>query len=134
MSKGEEKIESLLRQGKIQFIREVSFSDLTGKKKSYLRYDFGIFKNNKLLFLLEFDGCQHFCYTPHFHKKYSDFLKAKERDRKKNRYCLMHNIPLIRIPYWDLESLTLNELLTNPAYRVNNIYHNDYLISSGVRK
>lgn len=135
MSKGEEKIQNLLQRGGIQFQREVSFTDLTGKKKVHLRYDFVIFnKKGQIAGCIEVDGRQHFEYTPHFHKKYSDFLKAKERDRKKNRYCLTHGITLIRVPYWDLETLTLNGLLTNPAYRVKDIFHNDYLISSGVIK
>ncbi len=133
-SKGEQKLINLFRRGGIQFIREVSFSDLTGKKKTYLRYDFGLFKNNKLVCLVEFDGKQHYEYVPYFHKNYSGFLKQQERDRQKNRYCLMHQIPLIRIPYWDLEELTLEKVLTNSAYRVQTKYHNDNLIRSGVKK
>ena len=62
------------------------------------------------------------------------FKKQKEWDRRKNKYCLMHNIPLIRIPYWAIEDLTLKDILTNPTYRVKSKYHNDDLISSGVRK
>jgi hypothetical protein len=46
----------------------------------------------------------------------------------------MHQIPLIRIPYWDLEELTLEKVLTNSAYRVQTKYHNDNLIRSGVKK
>lgn len=126
-SKGEKKIEELFRKNGISYVREMSFEDLKGKKKSHLRYDFGIFVNGKLLFCLEVDGQQHFKYTPHFHKKYSDFLKQQERDRKKNSYCLAHSIPLIRIPYWEIDNITLNEILTNPKYRVKTIYHNDML-------
>ena len=128
-SKGEKKLMELFRCHGINFKREVCFQDLRGKKKSFLRYDFALFdKNNNLKFLIEFDGIQHFQYTPHFHKKRSDFQKAIGRDRAKNKYCLIKGIPLIRIPYWDLDNLTLNKILTNQSYRVKSLYHNDKLI------
>lgn len=128
-SKGEQKLINIFRRNGIQFQREVSFEDLTGKKKTLLRYDFGLFKNGRLVCLVEFDGEQHFRYVSHFHKNRSGFLKAQERDRQKNKYCLMRGIPLIRIPYWDLDKITLREILTNPKYKVVNKYHNDLLIA-----
>lgn len=51
-----------------------------------------------------------------------------EWDRRKNSFCLMNNIPLIRIPYWDLEQLTLKKVLTEEKYRVKSKYHTDELI------
>jgi hypothetical protein len=42
-SKGEQKIINILRRGGINFEREVSFDDLTGKHKIPLRFDFGIY-------------------------------------------------------------------------------------------
>ena len=129
-SKGEEKVELLLRKGGINYMKEVYFSDLLGKKGAPLRFDFGIFINKRLISLIEFDGKPHFEYTPYFHKQTSDFLKYRERDRRKNAYCLKHNIPLIRIPYWDLETLTLNKIFNTPSYRVVDKYHNDNLIKN----
>ena len=124
-SKGEQKIINLLRRGGIKFQREVSFNDLVGKKKVNLRFDFGIYQNGKLIALLEFDGAQHYEYVPYFHKTISGFKRAQERDRLKNKYCLKHNIPLIRIPYWDLNILTLNKIFTESSYKVRSMYHND---------
>ena len=46
----------------------------------------------------------------------------------------MNKIPLIRVPYWDLEDLTLQKVLTNPAYLVKSKYHIDNLIATGVKK
>ena len=46
----------------------------------------------------------------------------------------MHNIPLIRVPYWDLDSLTLKQILTNPSYRVKDKYHIDSLKRQEVRR
>lgn len=51
----------------------------------------------------------------------------QEWDRRKNDYCIRKKIPLIRVPYWDLEELTIDKLLKNPAYRVKDKFHNDLL-------
>lgn len=123
----------ILKQNRIPFQREVSFKGLNGLKNVPLRFDFAIFKGQKLIALLEYDGEQHFKFTKHFHKSIFDFKRAREWDRRKNSYCLTHGIPLIRIPYWDLENLTFNSLFSNPNYRVKNKYHNDYLINGGVK-
>lgn len=46
----------------------------------------------------------------------------------------MHKIPLIRVPYWDLEDLTLKKVLSDPSYQVKSKYHIDDLKRQGVRK
>ena len=56
MSKGEEKIEKLLRSRFISFQREVSFPDLKSLKGNLLRFDFAVFKRKQLVCLIEFDG------------------------------------------------------------------------------
>lgn len=127
-SKGEQKIINLLRHGGISFEREVSFEDLTGSGRNLLRFDFVLYHpDGRLMCLMEFDGKQHFEFTPYFHKTIFGFKKQQEWDRRKNKYCLMHRIPLIRIPYWDLEELTLKKLFNTPEYIVKTKYHNDYL-------
>lgn len=126
-SKGEAKIANLLAGAGIQFKQEVSFKGLVGKKKVPLRFDFALFKNGKLVCLLDFDGRQHFEFVSYFYKTWSAFQKAKERDRIKNKFCLLNNIPLIRVPYWDYDILTLQGILTNPQYKVKSIYHNDLI-------
>lgn len=105
-SKGEQKIINLLRRGGFQFQQELTFSDLRGARE-LLRYDFGVYKNGKLACIIEYDGLQHFQYTPFFHKNKLGFQRQKEMDVQKNKYCLIRHIPLIRIPYWELDSLTL---------------------------
>ena len=41
-------------------------------------------------------------------------LKAtQKRDKIKNNYALSHNIPLVRIPYWERDNITLDLLLGN---------------------
>ena len=127
-SKGERKIEDILKQNKISFQREVSFNDLHGLGNNLLRFDFAIFKQDQLICLIEYDGEQHFQFVKHFHKNVFNFKKAKEWDRRKNKYCLIHNIPLIRVPYWDYDILTFKKIFTEPSYRVTTKYHNDNLI------
>lgn len=128
ISKGEQKLISIFNSNHIQFKREVTFNDLCGKNKIPLRFDFAIYKNKKLICLIEFDGRQHYEYVKYFHKTTSGFKRQQEWDRRKNSYCLSHNIPLIRIPYWDLDNITINSIFTNLSYRVNSKYHNDNLI------
>lgn len=111
----------------MNFKREYIFPDLYGYKKTPLRFDFAVFQDKKLVCLIEVDGRQHFEYVPHFHKTVSSFKRQQEWDRRKNKYCLMHGFPLIRVPYWDYDNLTFESLFTNPAYRVCNKYHNDLL-------
>ena len=62
-----------------------------------MRFDFAIFSNeDKLLFLLEYDGEQHY-------KEINFFRNSLEniqmRDKMKEEYCLKNNIKLIRISY-----------------------------------
>lgn len=33
-----------------------------------------------------------------------------ERDKVKNEYALSHGIPLVRIPYWERDNITLEML------------------------
>ncbi len=126
-SKGEDKIVELLSQNHIQFEREVSFPDLKSLRGNLLRFDFAVMSKGKLVALIEFDGEQHFHQVPYFHKTIMQFRQMQEWDRRKNDYCIRKKIPLIRVPYWDLEELTIDKLLKNPAYRVKDKFHNDLL-------
>lgn len=128
-SKGEQKIAKLLRQHKICFKEEVEFKNLKSYKNVPLRFDFAIFENKKLVALIEFDGIQHYKYVPYFHKNKLGFMKSRELDRKKNQYCLCNNIPLIRIPYWDLDIFTFKDIFLKKEYRVINKYHIDNYIN-----
>ena len=104
-SKGEEKIFNLLSENNINFKTQYSFKDLIGDCLP-LRFDFAIFnKDNQLLYLIEYDGIQHFKDTG-----WQNFNKTKEYDNKKNLYCEEHNIPLIRIPYYELDILDFNRI------------------------
>ena len=132
VSKGEQKIAELLRAAHLQYRTEVSFNDLKGAKQP-LRFDFVIDYGRKVI-ILEYDGQQHFMYTPYFHKSQLDFRRQKEYDIRKNKYCLNKKIPLIRIPYWALNDLTLDKIFSTPEFIVRTPQHNINLINKGVRK
>ena len=55
-TKGEQKVIDILTEAGIDFKKEVSFEDLSGRKSVKLRYDFGVFENGKLKCLIEYDG------------------------------------------------------------------------------
>jgi len=35
----------------------------------------------------------------------------QQRDKEKNEYALSHNIPLVRIPYWERDNITLDMIM-----------------------
>lgn len=99
-SRGEEKIEQILKENNIPFEREKVFE--TCKHILVLPFDFYV--DNK--YLIEFDGNQHFDKSS---KYYSDLIPI--RDNIKNQWCKDNHIPLIRIPYSHLNKITLSDLL-----------------------
>jgi hypothetical protein len=56
VSKLEAKIGELLKSGGLCYKKEVSFPDLNSFKGKPLRFDFGVYQKNKLVFLIEADG------------------------------------------------------------------------------
>lgn len=129
-SKGEEIIHNLLIKNRILFSEEISFKGLNGCNNTPLRFDFAIFtKSKKIWALIEFDGQQHFQFTPYFHKSKEDFHKQLEYDKKKNKFCLKNKIPLYRIPYWEIDNLTINKLF-DKKFLVKNKNHNLLLKNS----
>ena len=101
---GNIKIEQLLKENNIEFEKEKTFSDLKGKNNMPYRFDFYLPAYNRLI---EFDGIQHYKERDIFSDSLEDI---QYRDKIKNEYCLQHNIPLVRIPYWKSDSLTIQNL------------------------
>ena len=113
-SKGEEEIASLLKEHNIQFITQYRFDDFVAEYKNIpYRFDFAIFTNNQLSYIIEFDGEQHFYYqeNPSSWNTKENHERAVELDIKKNNYCKEHHIPLIRIPYTIRGKITINDLV-----------------------
>jgi len=110
-SQGEFIITNLLKNNNILFQREYKFDDLISSYHNMkYRFDFAIFQDQKLQYLIEFDGLQHYKTSSTWFT--NDKLKIiQENDKKKEQYCLNNNIPLIRIPYTHLKKICLNDLL-----------------------
>ena len=47
----------------------------------------------------------------------NDLFKRKNRDEKKNKWASDNNIPLVRIPYWERDNITI-EMITGDKYLV----------------
>jgi len=104
-SKGEKLVAQLLDNLNVKYKREFSFPDLLGNVYT-LKFDFALFKNNKLFCLIEYDGELHFRYVKGLHKGEKIFKLQKRYDKLKNEYCKKNNIKLIRVSYKckDIES------------------------------
>jgi hypothetical protein len=44
-------------------------------------------------------------------------LQRQERDNRKNKWAMDNNIPLVRIPYWERDKITL-EMILGSTYEV----------------
>ena len=64
-----------------------------------MRFDFAIFNNAELMFLLEFNGSQH--YARSGGSWASNYDNQIENDRRKAEYCMRKGIPLKIISYKD---------------------------------
>lgn len=116
MSKGENKIQEKLNELNIIYKKEFSFKELWNKNHtSILEFDFALFKNNKLVCLIEYDGIQHFIPTFPLNgsliEKQEAFIKIQENDKIKNDFCKNNNILLFRISYKNDINLSLNNIL-----------------------
>ena len=106
-SSGEMEIETILQENDINYSKQYSFKGLLSPKDGLLRFDFAVFKDNKLSHLIEFQGEQHYEYSGSY------FDNPKTNDEIKTQYCQSHNIPLILIPYWKRHKIVLEDLLIN---------------------
>lgn len=105
-SKGELIISTILEKNNINFKKEYCIVIDNIK----YRYDFAIFDtNNNLLYLIEFDGKQHFQENEYFGGE-KQFNKTIFNDNLKNQWCKQNNVPLIRIPYTHLKEISIKDL------------------------
>lgn len=113
-SKGEDIISKILREADIPFEKEKTFSSCRFPKTNYHgRFDFYVDNH----YLIEYDGIQHFG-IPNKWDKYETAEERKERDEYKTQWCKKNNIPLIRVPYIALSTLSLSDLqLETSQYR-----------------
>lgn len=108
-SKGEQRVYDILNELKVAFCREKKFSFTRLKRFDFYLKDYHA--------CIEYDGHLHFRAVDYFGGK--EALEKQQRsDNIKNVYCMLNDIPLLRIPYWDYDRIPelvtqfINELQT----------------------
>lgn len=108
---GERIIYDLLTENNIDFHYNTNGdTGLLSANNTFLRWDFILFQNNQIVRFIEFDGEQHY-HPCEFFGGETGFNELSSNDKIKNHYALSHNIPLVRIPYWQRNNITLDMLL-----------------------
>lgn len=111
-SRGEIKIQEILKESGLNFAEEYSFPDLVSNTGRPLRFDFAVFDDQQNLdFLIEFQGIQHYQPKEVF-GGISGLRKQQYNDMKKRQYCKKHNINLVIIPYWDEGRITYDYIIS----------------------
>lgn len=112
-SKGENKIKTILEQNNIIYDYDSIFPQLLQETNRRLRFDFIIYnKDGSLNRFIEFDGNQH--KTGMWGGSWSNLETLEviqERDEIKNTFCKQHNYILVRIPYNQIDKITLDTII-----------------------
>ena len=105
-SKGEKKIEEILKNENVNYIIQKTFDGLVGVGNTKIRYDFYLPKHN---LLIEYQGIQH--EKPiDFSGKGEDFAikcfeNQQEHDNRKREYAKENDIELLEIWYYDFDNI-----------------------------
>lgn len=106
-SKGETKITQLLEENNISFVYDKAiFKNCVLFTGGTARFDFYVDNT----YIIEYDSEMHYKYTKSGWYTEKEYNITKQRDQEKNEYCWEHNIPIIRIPYWEYDNLTIDDL------------------------
>ena len=98
-SRGEIKIREILEEAGLDFKMEYIFPDLKTSNGRPLRFDFVVFDDDgKIDFLIEYQGKQHYEPSNKFGGK-RGFFQQQYNDNQKRRFCALHYLRLIEIPY-----------------------------------
>lgn len=96
-SVGELAVECAVKKLGLKYKREIEFDDLRTQSGRTMRFDFGIFNEEELIALVEYQGIQHY--------KENDYgfgeLQRTVTDPAKRAYCTDKKIPLFEIKYSD---------------------------------
>lgn len=110
ISHGELKIQQLLQEYNISFVKEKTFETCRNPKTNKnLRFDFYV--NDQ--YLIEYNGKQH--YNPQEGWGRESIEELQFRDQFKQQWAKDNNIPLLIIPYTKYNTLTIDDLLLPDA-------------------
>lgn len=105
-SKGENRINQILKKKKIYFIQQKTFDDLVGLRFGLLSYDFYLPQYN---LFIEYQGEFHDGSSGEYSKK--NIKRQQEHDRRKREYAKQNNYNLLEIWYYDFDKI--EEILDN---------------------
>jgi Zn ribbon nucleic-acid-binding protein len=131
LSKGEERIKQYFDKNNIIYDIQYKITDCRNKKP--LPFDLAVFydiEKTKLKCLIEYDGEFHYKqarYSKNKEKMLKKLKSQQKNDKIKNDYCNKNNIKIIRIPYWEFESI---EEILNRDLNKNNFYKGSDLINA----
>jgi len=127
----ENTIQALKKYFKKNFMKNIQIiNEFKGPifKKDHTRYDIAVYQDNKLLFLIEVDGLQHFKSVNKFGGEIG-FEERQQSDKLKNKYILDNNLLLLRISYNDCSDKIITKNI-DKAFRCEKkchiMYSNDY--------
>jgi len=119
-SKGEKVIRNYLKIYNVNFKEQFRIKDCRNRRP--LPFDFVVLKkDNNLLFLIEYDGEQHYFparFSKNKEKMNNKLIQIQKHDKIKDEYCKNNNIRLLRIPYWDFDNI---ETILDNALKSKNI-------------
>ena len=95
----------------IPYKKEFCHPDFYGDQGQIYRYDFAILDQQQVVRLIEFDGEQHYSDRTGIWDKRDSLENIQKRDKDKNNLAKKNNIPLVRIPYWERDKITLDMIM-----------------------
>ena len=115
-SRGEIKIEEILQKAELKFVEEYIFPELKSPNGRPLRFDFAVFDDDgKIDFLIEYQGRQHYEASSKFGGK-KGLYQQQYNDNQKRRFCALHDIRLIEIPYTEENLLSYDYIMERAGY------------------
>lgn len=115
-SRGEIKIEEILRANELHFTMEQSFEGLNSPNGRPLKFDFCVFDDDgEIDFLIEYQGKQHYEPSAKFGGK-RGFYQQQFNDNKKRRFCALNGYKLIEIPYTEENLITYDYIMEKAGY------------------
>ena len=115
-SRGEIKIEEILTEAGLNFKMEYIFPDLKSENGRPLRFDFVVFDDdNNIDFIIEYQGRQHYEASSKFGGK-RGLYQQQHNDNKKRRFCALHDVTLIEIPYTEENLISYDYIMKKAGY------------------
>lgn len=115
-SRGEILIHEILENAGFNFEEEYIIPGLNSSNGRPLRFDFAIFDDDgKIDFIIEYQGRQHYEPSTKFGGK-KGLYQQQFNDNKKRRFCALHNIKLIEIPYYEENLVNYDYIMEKAGY------------------